>query len=675
MKNKNQKIDLIQSDQNLPEITFKVIVISILLCLLLAVSNAYLALKIGLLTSASIPAAIISMSILRYFKKSNILENNLIQTAASAGEAVAGGIVYTIPALLIIQFWTSFDYWQNFLITLCGGILGVMFSIPFRRTLVSDPNLPFPEGRAVAEILKASNQQRMGVKDIVYGGIVGAFLELCQTGLKLLADSYEVWFKKSNAIFGFGIGFSPALIGAGYLLSFNLGLCLLFGAVISWLVLIPILSFLSPELTHAIGPAHHIAHQLWDSQIRYVGIGAMLMAGIITLSSFFKPLMAGGRVSLSTLRSLRTRRDFPRTDKDIPLIYVGLVTIFFVGLLYLIYNYLFPLDVFASFHMFSKTLIFGALAYTIIAGFVFCVITAYFSGMVGVTASPGSSVVIASLLIITFILYLILHLSGDATNYQQVQACEGVAIICTAVITGMAAISNDNMQDLKVGYILGATPWKQQLMLLIGVVCASLIISPVMQMLFNAYGIAGVVPRPGMDPNLSLPAPPAAAIAALSKAVFHEQIPWSMLSLGALIVFLLFFVNLRLSRYGKAISLLGVAIGIYLPISSSIPLFLGSFIAWSLRRKKGSHRNVLLSSGLISGAALMDVFLAIPLSLLHRPGALQIAPVYWQPYAVVLSVIAVLLLAYWMHQINNHEVKSTQDSTATHDKIFASNLS
>jgi len=230
----------IAPETNLPEITIKVVVLSIILAVVLAVSNTYLALKIGLVTSASIPAAIISMGILRFFRKSNILENNLVQTAASAGEAIAGGIVFTIPALIIIRYWTHFSYWETFFIAFCGGVLGVLFSIPLRGVLMTEPNLRYPEGSAIAEVLKVGSSRALGLKNLVLGGIVGAGIEFAQTGLKIVASSVQLWFTTTRAIFGFGAGFSATMIGVGYLIGFDIGLSIFIGAVIAWLISVPV---------------------------------------------------------------------------------------------------------------------------------------------------------------------------------------------------------------------------------------------------------------------------------------------------------------------------------------------------------------------------------------------------------------------------------------------------
>lgn len=632
---------------NLPEITLKGIVLAIILSLILAVSNAYLALKIGILLSASIPAAVISMGVLRLFNQSNVLENNLVQTAASAGEAVAGGIVYTIPALVIIHYWTGFDYWHNFLIALIGGVLGIMFSIPLRRVLMTDPKLTFPEGKAIAGVLQATQYQQVGIKDVVLGAVVSAILAFLQSGVKLFAVIGDAWFKVGQTVFGFGVAFSPAMIGAGYLIGIRLATSIFIGAILSWLISIPILSHVYPEVANQTIGADKIADMLWGNNTRYIGIGAMLAAGLVTLATLLKPMIVGMAFSFKALFKKKYKHTIERTEADMPMHYVLMISIVCIIALYFLYQNLFPVQQLGlPTQAAANSVIYGVLFYTVVMGFIFCVITAYFSGLVGVSASPGSAIIIAGLLIVALLIFAFLRQAGlIPLSLEQIKASEAITIICTAVITGMAAISNDNMQDLKVGHILGATPWKQQAMLLLGVVMASLIIAPVMQLLYNVYGIAGVMPRAGMDPSLSLPAPPAAVMATLSNAVFQQNIPWNMLLLGVVIVAVISMFNFYLRKMGKELSILGVAIGIYIPLASSTPLFLGGVMAWVAAKKKtDSHRDTMFACGLIAGAALLDVTLAIPFSLLKDPNALSLAPAFWAPVGVTLSAIAVLAL-------------------------------
>lgn len=646
----------------IPELTFRSILLGVLLTMLLAMSNAYLALKLGLLTSASIPAAIISMGILHFFKQATILENNAVQTAASAGEAVAGGIVYTIPALIIIQYWQHFDYLTNFFIAASGGILGVLFSIPLRRILVHDESLTFPEGRAIAEVLKSS-AQRIGLSDIVLGGVMGGGLELLQTGFKLIASSTSFWFMVKRSLFGFGAGFSATMIGAGFLVGHEMAISILLGAVISWLIVMPLISPFY-GIFFQNHPLNEAAATLWNSEMRYLGIGAMLGAGTWTFIKLLRPLLRNISQSftrLSNSSSLR-RQQLPRTDRDIPMPFILIGLFLMAALLFLFFQFVFPLDDVGLQTEYSPTIVFGAVVYVLFTGFLFSVITAFMSGMVGVTASPGSSVVIAGMLFAAWLLFtLITHMVPLPLTPDQIKAAEAITIIIGSVVTGSAAIANDNTQDLKVGQLVGATPWKQQVMLLLGVVVSALVIPAVMQILFNVYGIAGVMPREGMDPSQSLPAPTAALMAAITEAVFQHTLPWGMMLIGVGIILGLMMGAriIRLERFFR-LSILGVAIGMYLPISSSIPLFLGGMMALFIRRglqKKGltesglrmhTQKGVLIACGLVAGSALVDVFLAIPFSIMHSPDALKIVPDSWSPYSVVLGILSTCLLFLWI---------------------------
>ncbi|MCW8409992.1 oligopeptide transporter, OPT family [Legionella sp. PATHC035] len=652
----------IAADKKVAELSVRVVVLAIILTVLLAMSNAYLALKLGILTSASIPAAIISMGILRFFKNSTILENNAVQTAASAGEAVAGGIVYTIPALIIIGYWNHFDYLTNFFIAVCGGILGVLFSIPLRRILVHDPSLKFPEGRAIAEVLKSS-VEKTGIKDILIGGAVGGLIELFQTGFKVVANSWGYWFVIQRSLFGLGAGFSATMIGAGYLVGHDMAISIFLGAVISWLIALPVVSQFYPEFVSHY-PAEQAASFLWNSEMRYLGIGAMLFAGVWTFLKLVRPLSTSIQNSLKSFMCKGNKDIQPlRTDQDMPLPYILIGTGALAAILFLFFQLVLPLQQVGLDNEYSPTLIFLAVIYVLFIGFIFSVITAYFSGMVGVTASPGSSVVISGMLFAAWLLLVAVdHLLPLPLKTEQIQAAEAITIMIGAVVTGIAAIANDNTQDLKVGQLVGATPWKQQLMLLLGVVISSLVIPPVMQLLFNVYGIAGVMPHEGMDLSQSLPAPTAALMAAITEAVFRNSLPWTMMLIGSAIILLIVFVNylLRLSRYLN-LSILGVAIGMYLPLSSSFPLFIGGMIALFVKRRlkrvapveeevlTRKQRGTLIACGLVAGSAIVDVLLAIPFSIFQSPDALQIVGPEWKNIGVYLGVLTTLLLAWWIH--------------------------
>lgn len=638
----------ISADLILPEITVRAVILSVLLAAILAAANTYLALKIGILTSASIPAAVISMGILRFFNNSNILENNQVQTAASAGEAVAGGIVYTIPALVIINYWSGFGYLENFFIAVTGGLLGVLFSIPIRRVLMQEPTLKFPEGRAIAELLKAGTHKNFGLKEMLMGSGLGGLLELLQSGFKIVADGAQIFFAKGSSFFGFGIGFSATMIGAGYLIGFSVGFSFLIGAIINWVICLPILtSFYNVPIEHnnvasaVMGFAH--------TKLRFVGIGAMLLAGIYTLLTLAKPFMISLRHSLR----LKIAKDQIRTEQDLPMRFIIAGLIVLALALYGLLTELLPISK-IGFGAVTPIFIACCILYILIIGFIFSAICGYFSGMVGVSASPGSAVIIAGMLIVAIALRMLI---GDGASFAKLQSAAAITIIIGGIVTGAACIANDNIQDLKVGHIVGSTPKKQQIMLMLGVVVAAGVIPLVMQLLYKVYGIAGSVPRSGMDVTATLPAPPAALMATVTQAVFKHDLPWGLVGLGMLIIAVIIIANYFMRRRGLNISILGIATGMYLPITTSTSLFLGGLIAYLINRKisqqlpEVKQRGNLLACGIVAGSALMDVLLAIPMALLASPDAMTIMPASLKGVAIMLGMIAVLGLATCFNKI------------------------
>lgn len=653
----------IEAKQELPEITIKVLVLSLILTILLAMSNAYLALKVGILASASIPAAIISMGILRWFKNANILENNLVQTAASAGEAIAGGVVYTMPALILIHYWQHFNYWVNFGVAFLGGILGVLFSIPLRRVLVTEKALHFPEGRAIAEVLMAESQQQLGIRAIAWGGVVGAFLELMQEGLKIIADSVHFWVVTTNkVIVGFAAGFAPTMIGVGYIIGFRVALSIMLGAVIAWGFSLPVVSYYFP-MAQTSNTVMDNVMSLWAHYIRYVGVGAMLLAGIWTLVILSRSFM---RSIIETVKGFQWNRAhyadvMPRTERDIPFLYVCLAIILLLVMIGFFFSRVMPLSSLALNQSWQTTILLGSIIYVLLIGFLFSGICGYFSGLVGVTASPGSAVIIAGLLVAAFLLRLILegHASLHIPSTQLAAAV--TVIILGSLIQSIAAIANDNLQDLKVGHIIGATPWKQELMLMFGVLVAAAVIPLVMELLFNVYGIGDVMPREGMDLSKALPAPPAAMMAAVTQGVLQYDLPWSMLGVGMFIVTIMVILN-HFSPY--KLSILGVAIGMYLPLTTSVALFIGGLLAYltqkQLQQMKSQlspadyqqrrHHGILLACGLIAGAALMNILMAIPFMFSQNPELLRILPEQYHGIANVLAFISTTLLFIWVYK-------------------------
>lgn len=643
----------ISADRKVPELTFKAVMLGALLALLLAVSNTFLALKIGVLTASSIPAAILSMGVLRLFRHSTILENNIVQTCASAGEAIAGGIVYTAPALIIVHYWMQFDYLSTFVIALIGGSLGVLFTIPLRRVFMQERQLRFPEGTAIAEVLKAHVQQVGNVGRLLLGGAIGGLIELCQTGFKLLANQAQFWITKAQFTTGFGLGFSATLIGAGYLMGFGVGLSVFIGAIIANVFGVAALSH-AYDLT---GTASDIATTVLSNNVRYIGIGAMLVAGVITLFTLIKPFY--NSVANSIGGALRGQQQLTlRTERDIPFSVVVISIIVMLIGCYLLFNGLFDFHNFNSSHLLKPAYLITCLLYVLVFGFVFATICGYFSGLVGVTASPGSSVAIASVLLAALLLKFFLSLNGAITPALLHEA-EAITIVLASIVMGAACVANNNSQDLKVGHIVGATPWKQQLMLLLGGLIAALIIPVVMKLLFNVYGIAGVVPHVGMAVNQTLPAPPAAAMAAISQGVFSGDLPWNMLYIGGGIILAVYVLNLLLRGSRFKLSLIGVAIGIYLPLASSTPLFIGALISLLVERQltknpamaaSKRYRGIILACGLVAGAAIMNVILAVPFALMHNPDGLNLLPAAYYHLSEILGTAVTLLLCVYLYR-------------------------
>lgn len=657
----------ISPQTQLPEITLKVVCLSILLTVILAMSNAYLALKVGILASASIPAAIMSMGILRLFKHSNILENNLVQTAASAGEAVAGGIVYTIPALIMMHYWQHFSYWENVFIAATGGLLGVLFSIPLRKVLVTDPALRFPEGRAIAEVLIAGSEKHFGLKAILSGGLVGACIELAQMGFHILAESMQGWWGVGKTVVGFGCGFSATMIGIGYIVGTQIGVSIFIGAVAGWLFGIPIFG-LTMDIPTAQGAMGDIALGIWLDKLRYIGIGAMLVASLWTLVTLTKPFMASLIEAMKVFRSDKHCGfdHLLRTERDIPIFYVFLGILALSLGVYSLFHYLFPLESLQLGQQFDVVVLLSGVFYVVIIGIIFSAITGYFSGMVGVTASPGSAIIIAGLLLAAVILRMLISAVDVGNLLQSKQAAAAITIFLGGIITGAAAIANDNMQDLKVGHIVGATPWKQQIMLMLGVVISALVIPWVMELLFQVYGIGDVLPHEGMNIHQALPAPPAAMMATVTQAVFDYAIPWYLIGIGALVVLAVLIVNWLLP-VNKKLSVLGVAVGIYLPLATSTALFLGSLLAYVIKKvlqKKNlseetmthhRHRGVLIACGLVSGTAIMNILLAMPFAYYGSPDLFKIISDNYLQLTECFSVIVTLVLCYWIYKVVSHD--------------------
>ena len=590
--------------KRLPEITPKAIFLGILLSMILAAANAYLGLFAGMTVSASIPAAVISMAILKQFKNSNILENNIVQTAASAGESLAAGVIFTLPALVLMGYWSDgFDYLEVAKISAIGGVIGVLFTVPLRRALILKAKLKYPEGVATAAILEAGMKTKSNGSDDDSNNInIIAFSSILGGTLKLLEQGFGMWkatiqgatvltaTRAGNAvgasIFSISTSISPSLISVGYIVGRNIGILVVSGGLFSWLVAIPIYS----AIYGFKGEATPAAAEIWNSQIRYLGIGAMVVGGVWSLVELFKPMIQGIKASIDALKISNNTKNVPIEEQDFPINYVGyslLVLLIPVFLLYLdILN-----DVNISILLTLVMMVFG---------FLFSSVAAYMAGIVGSSNNPISGVTIATILFSSFLLLL---LGKDSI------AGASAAIMIGAVVCCAAAIGGDNLQDLKTGHILGATPWKQQVMQIIGTLSSALVLGLVLDILHTAYTIG--------SPTLS--APQATLMKSVAEGVFSGDLPWLMVGLGCIIGLIIISIDLRQkkNRSNFRVPILAVAVGIYLPIELTIPIFIGGMISHlsktSNANETSKRRGLLIASGLITGEALIGIGVALPI--------------------------------------------------------------
>ncbi len=657
---------VIPASQSLPEITLRSIFLGIILTIVLAAANAYLGLKVGQTVSASIPAAIISMSLLRFFKNSNVLENTMVQTMASVGESLIAGVTFIMPALIILHVWTGFYYWQTVCIALLGGILGVLFTIPLRRALLVDKSLRYPEGIAISNVLKASANKEVGdMKSLAWGGIAGAAISLFQTGFEILTDTFDFWVKTSKTVFGFQLGLSPALIAAGYIVGVNVAISFMVGIVIGWLAGVPILTLHYGMLDTESASA--VAMGVWKGHIRYIGVGTMLIGGLWTLFRLFKPIIQSITASFVSLRAAKMvgAKASLRTERDFPITYVVWgVLLLLVPVFILLTYYIVPVDSSIS-NSFRNFLCGFTTLYVLIGGFLFCSISAYFAGLIGSSNTPVSGLLVSSLLLLCLAVLAFFGMNGGMAGrelFGVILAIGSSVIICVAL-----AISNDTMQDLKVGQVVGATPWKQQLMLVLGVVVSAFVVPPILELLYNAYGIGGVFPRPGMNPAQMLGAPQAALMATVAQGVYTHHLEWSMIILGALIAVICIIVDEIVKKnFNTRLPVLAVGLAIYLPMNTTIPVVIGGLLAHVIQTRLSRmykrvkdekqinthrHRGLLLACGIVAGASIMGVVLAIPFAIKQSSDALKIMPDRFADLAGILSIIVTLFLCIWIYRV------------------------
>jgi putative OPT family oligopeptide transporter len=601
------------------ELSLRGLILGGLITLVFTAANVYFGLKAGLTFATSIPAAVISMAILRGFKGSTIQENNIVQTVASSAGTLSS-IIFVLPGLVIIGWWNGFPYWTSFAVCALGGILGVMYSIPLRRALVTHSDLPYPEGVACAEVLKVGAKDgaenpadaaasSAGLMAILIGSLSSAaFAVIIAT--QIFAGDVARYFRIGNkgAVSGFDFGLSYALFAVGHLVGLWTGIAMFAGVLVAWAVAVPYLSSGLP----VNGTLEHIAVDVWRHQARFIGAGAIGVAALWSLIKLVRPVTAGlaSAMAASRVRRAGNADSLPRTERDIPIGFVALIT---AACMLPIAVLLGDMATRSGLSGQLPLLIIGGIAYIALMSFFVAAVCGYMAGLIGASNSPlsgvGILVVIGAALLLTLIAKPLLPAGAGP-------ALVAFALFVTAVVFAAATISNDNLQDLKTGQLVDATPWRQQVALLVGVIAGAAVIPPVLTLLQKAYGFAGA---PGADAAHALPAPQAALMSALAQGVIQGNLNWTLIGVGALVGALSIVIDEFLKARSRAsLPPLGLGMGIYLPMSTTLTIVAGTVAGWAYDRRadrtadpqRSKQLGVLLASGMIVGESLVGVILA-----------------------------------------------------------------
>jgi len=601
------------------ELTVRGLIIGIVITLVFTAANVFFGLKAGLTFATSIPAAVISMAILRGFKNSTIQENNIVQTIASSAGTLSA-IIFVLPGLVMIGWWNGFPFWVTFGICATGGILGVMYTIPLRRALVTDSDLPYPEGVACAEVLKvgsgdesessAEESSKSGLLAVAGGTVVSAVFAVV-VATKVFAGDVAQYFRIGDrgAASGFDFSLSFALLAVGHLVGLWVGLAMLLGAAIAWGWAVPHYT----ALAAATGVAADVAQAAWSTKVRFLGAGTIGVAAIWTLAKLVKPVISGlsSAMAASRVRKSGQGASLPRTEQDMPIGIVGLISLIcLLPIAWLLGNF----GIAAGLGDHLWLLVAGGLVFVVVMGFLVSAVCGYMAGLIGSSNSPLSGVGILVVIIAALLLVAIVQ------SQLPVSAGKGLvafALFITSVVFSVATIANNNLQDLKTGQLVDATPWKQQVALVAGVLVGAAVIPPVLDLLNKAYGFAGM---PGVDPTVALAAPQAGLISALAQGVIQGNIDWSLIMLGGGIGVALIVLDAVLGRSTKSAALppLAVGLGIYLPTSTTLMIVVGALVGWYFdkRAERGSapeatkQLGVLLASGMIVGESIIGVLIA-----------------------------------------------------------------
>ncbi|MDK8671095.1 oligopeptide transporter, OPT family [Corynebacterium sp. MSK195] len=597
------------SKASLPELTLRGIIIGGLITLIFTAANVYLGLKVGLTFATSIPAAVISMAVLRRFKGHNIKENNIVQTIASAAGTLSA-IIFVLPGLVMVGYWQGFGFLQTAGVCIIGGVLGVMYSIPLRRALVTGSDLPYPEGVAAAEVLKVGDESASGtsheenakgLRVIVAGGITSAVMALL-TAMKAAASEVTAYFKLGAGATTLGTSLSTALIGVGHLVGLPVGIAMLVGVVISYFILLPI--FTTGDITGATALAD-VVDTTFSDDIRFIGVGTMAIAAIWTLLKIAAPIAVGIRQSLASSRARKSGSAVDVTERDIPFPYVATTIVaFMVPIALLLWDFVRGTDI----HDHMAVLITVSVLFTLLVGLIIASVCGYMAGLIGASNSPISSIGIIAVLAASLLIAAVTR--GTTADPLSLVA---YTLFTAAIVFGIATISNDNLQDLKTGQLVGATPWKQQVALIIGVVFGSLVIPPILQVMLNGFGFQGMEGA-GED---ALAAPQAALMSSVASGIFDSSLDWNLIFIGMAIGAVLIIIDELLRKFTDKYSLspLAAGMGMYLPAALTIVIPIGAILGtfydkWAAKQSHpefAKRMGTLLATGLIVGESLFGV--------------------------------------------------------------------
>ena len=644
-------ISALRPRDDVRELTLRGIVLGALLTVIFTAANVYLGLRAGITFATSIPAAVISMAVLKAFRDATIQENNIVQTIASSAGTLSA-IVFVLPGLVMVGWWTGFPYWLSVAIIAIGGILGVMYSVPLRRALVTGSDLPYPEGVAAAEVLKVgagvggAEENRRGLKAMIFGSLAGAAYPLLGK-FRFVTENATTTIGLGGGATTLSAGLSLAYVGVGHLVGLAVGLAMLTGIIVGYIVLLPI--FTAGGAPAGTELSAFVAATFRD-KVRLLGAGAIGVAAIWTLLKVIGPIARGIVAALASNRARQAggAASVDITERDIPITIVGgsiLLSMLPIGLL--LYAFADTNPIAAN----PGATLALSIVYVLLAGVVIAAVCGYMAGLIGASNSPISGVGILSVLGISIILALLFpNAEGEAT-----QSLVAFALFVTAIIFGVATISNDNLQDLKTGQLVAATPWRQQFSLVLGVIFGAVVIPPILDILNQSFGFVGA---PGAGPD-ALAAPQAALISAIAQGVLGGNLDWNLIGLGALIGAVAVIVDeaLRSRKRGLALPPLAVGMGIYLPIGVTAMVVLGTVLGhfynrWAKRQSEpgfAERLGVLTATGLIVGDSLFNVLFAGLVAGSDNPELLAlIAEAAWQtPVGIVLFAVLIALLYAW----------------------------